>query len=375
MAFLFCAILLEVHDIRHLFRNSVDFKNKYLTKRRILMNSIKSWRILILAAIMMFSFAACSHESSSDSSADAGDIDYMVLVNKLNALPDGWEDALETTKFTNTAGWDVEVENKAYDAYLGLKEDLEKEGIYVDLDSAYRSVAEQQRIMNEFKEKYGEDYARKTVAEPGHSEHHTGLALDLYLIIDGENVTENADMMQHPEIWEIIHGKLAEHGFILRYLTGKEHITGYAYEPWHIRYIDDPDKAAEIMSKGITLESYLGAVNETDVSIDYGKSEIYTPEDLEEAAIQTKCLFASWEGCEMHSLRYAGDECNSEENIKWANSLDEGAGYTEVCEFLCSFHSPTEESGAWEADKEYEDYQFWLARTEDGGWQVVNWGY
>ena len=339
------------------------------------MNNMKSWKILILAAVMIFSFAACSHENSSESSADTGSIDYLVLVNKLHALPDGWEDALETTKFTNTAGWDVEVENKAYDAYLDLKEDLEKDGVYVDLDSAYRSVAEQQRIMDDFTEKYGADYARKTVATPGYSEHHTGLALDLYLIIDGENVTENADMMQYPEVWEKIHGKLAEHGFILRYLPDKEHITGYAYEPWHIRYINDPDKAAEIMSSGVTFESYLGAVNETDVSIDYGKSELYTPEDLEEAAIQIKCQFASWEGCEMHSLRYAGDECNTEENIEWLNSLDEGAGYTEVCEFLCSFHSPEEESGSWEPDHEYEDYQFWLARTEDSGWQVVSWGY
>ena len=339
------------------------------------MNIIKSWKILILAAVMIFSFTACSHENSSESSTDAYSIDYMVLVNKLNALPDGWEDALETTKFTDTAGWDVEVETKAYNAYLGLKEDLENEGIYVDLDSAYRSVAEQQRIMDDFTEKYGADYARKTVATPGYSEHHTGLALDLYLNIDGENVTENADMMQHPEIWEKIHGKLAEHGFILRYLPGKEHITGYAYEPWHIRYIDDPDKAAEIMTSGVTLESYLGAAKETDVSIDYGKSEIYTQEDLEEAAIQIKCQFASWEGCEMHSLRYAGDECNTEENIKWLNSQDEDAGYIEVCEFLCSFHSPEEESGSWEPDHEYEDYQFWLARTEDSGWQVVSWGY
>ena len=338
------------------------------------MNIMKSWKILILAAVMIFSFAACSHENSSESSADTGSIDYLVLVNKLHALPDGWEDALETTKFTDTAGWDVEVETKAYNAYLGLKEDLEKEGIYVDLDSAYRSVAEQQRIMDDFTEKYGADYARKTVATPGYSEHHTGLALDLYLIIDGENVTENADMMQHPEIWEKIHGKLAEHGFILRYLPGKEHITGYAYEPWHIRYIDDPDKAAEIMTSGVTLESYLGAAKETDVNIDYGKSEIYTQEDLEEAAIQIKCQFASWEGCEMHSLRYAGDECNTEENIKWLNSMDEDAGYIEVCEFLCSFHSPEEGSGAWEPDHEYENYQFWLARTEDGGWQVVTSG-
>ena len=132
-------------------------------------------------------------------------INYLALVNKLNPLPEGWEDALETVHMTNSIGDDVEVEKKAYDAYLLLKEDLEKEGIYVDLDSARRSVAEQQRIMDDFTEKYGADYALKTVAQPGYSEHHTGLALDLYLIIDGKDVVENEDMIQYPEIWETIH--------------------------------------------------------------------------------------------------------------------------------------------------------------------------
>ena len=84
-------------------------------------------------------------------------------------------------------------------SYLELKNELENEGIYVDLDSARRSVADQQRIMDEFTEEYGADYARKTVAEPGYSEHHTGLALDLYLIIDGKDVVENEDMMQYTE--------------------------------------------------------------------------------------------------------------------------------------------------------------------------------
>ena len=55
--------------------------------------------------------------------------------------------------------------------------------------------------MDRFIEKYGADYANKTVAQPGYSEHHTGLALDLYLIIDGKDVVENEDMIQYPEIW------------------------------------------------------------------------------------------------------------------------------------------------------------------------------
>ena len=327
-------------------------------------------------------FDVKKYDAASDSSSDASSgtsskkgIDYLALVNKLNPLPDGWEDSLETVTMTNTVGDEVEVEKKAYDAYLKLKEALEAEGVFVDLDSARRSVAKQQEIMDRFTEEYGADYAAKTVAVPGFSEHHTGLALDLYLIIDGQDVTQNEDMIQYPEIWEKIHAKLADYGFILRYLKDKEHITGYGYEPWHIRYIDDVEKAQEIMSKGITLEGFLGAVNETDVDIDYGSSTAYSQEELEEAVIQIKCKFASFEGCELHSLRYAGDECRTQENVEWLNSLSEGSNYTQVCEFLSSFHTPAEGDFAWEPDHEYEDYQWWLARTDDGGWEVVSWGY
>lgn len=185
------------------------------------------------------------------------EIDYLVLVNKENPLPEKWEDDLEIVHMTNSLGDDVQVEKKAYEAYLKLKDALAEEDVFVDLDSAYRSVAEQQRIVDEFSEKYGEDYAKQFVAVPGYSEHHTGLALDLYLNIDGEDVYLNEDMVQHTEIWAKIHEKLPEFGFILRYLDGKEDITGYSYEPWHIRYIDDVERAKEITEKGITLEEYL----------------------------------------------------------------------------------------------------------------------
>ena len=325
------------------------------------------------------SSAVSSAVSSEESSTKKeGTIDYLALVNKLNKLPDDWEKNLETVHMTNSVGDDVEVEKKAYDAYLKLKADLEKEDIHVDLDSARRSVADQERIMKDFTEKYGADYAKKTVATPGFSEHHTGLALDLYLIIDGKDVVLNEEMVQYPEIWAKIHEKLADYGFILRYLEGKEHITGYGYEPWHIRYIDDVEKAKEIMSKGITFEGYLGAVNETDVNVDYGDSKLYKQEELEEAAVQVKCQFASWDGCELHSLRYAGDECNSEKNIKWVNELNKDGKYTQVAEFLLDFHSPSAEKAeqtAWNPDEEYKDYQFWLAKTKDSGWEVVSWGY
>ena len=313
--------------------------------------------------------------ASDNSESKTQDIDYKALVNKLHPLPDGWEDSLETVMVKNSLGDDVEVEKKAYDAYLKLKEDLEKENVHVDLDSARRSIADQQRIMDDFTKEYGADYALKTVATPGYSEHHTGLALDLYLNIDGEDVYLNEDMVQYPEIWAKIHEKLPEYGFILRYLEDKEHITGYGYEPWHIRYIDDVDAAKEIMAKGLTFEEYLGAVNTTDVTVDLGTSELYTEDELKEAAVQVKCKFASFDGCMLQSLRYAGDECNTEENIKWLNSLDEGAEYTKVAEFLMDFHTPKENSGAFDADKDMKDYQWWLAQDSEGSWQVVSFGY
>lgn len=228
---------------------------------------------LMLSAVMALALplAGCAKQDNG-TDADSSDtdsesvIDYMVLVNKENVLPDGWEEALDITTTTNSVGDEVKTESKAYEAYLALKEEVEQdlEGyekgeVRLELDSAYRSIAEQQQIWDDFMEKYGEEYTTTHVAVPGFSEHQTGLALDLYFTIDGKDIYENEDLVQYTDIWEVIHARLAEHGFILRYLDGREDTTGYSYEPWHIRYIDDPAVAKEIMDKNITLEEYLEA--------------------------------------------------------------------------------------------------------------------
>ena len=334
---------------------------------------------VLLLICLVVALAACGGEAPAEDESAA--IDYLVLVNKLNPLPEGWEDSLTTVTVTNSVGDEVEAEAAAYAAYEQLKADLEEnDGIYLELDSARRSVAEQQQIMDDFTEKYGADYAMKTVAQPGYSEHHTGLALDLYFKLKGDDGTftdvyYNEDMVLYPEIWEKIHAKLAEYGFILRYLEGKEHITGYGYEPWHIRYVGDAEIAKQITEQGLTLEEYLSGGKAPEVVIDYGTSALYTPEELADAAVQVKCKFAAFEGCELHSLTYAGDECCSEDNIAWLNSLDEGNDYVQAAEFFSDFHSPAEGGDAWEADTEYTDWQWWLARSEEDGWQVLTWGY
>lgn len=333
------------------------------------------------------------HEDQSEYGQDlvfewataADGIDYLALVNKVNPLPEGWEDALETVTVTNSVGDEVEVEAKAYAAYELLKADLEEnDGIYLELDSARRSIAAQQDIMDRFIEKYGADYAAKTVAQPGYSEHHTGLALDLYFKLKNEDgsfadVYYNEDMEkdEYRGIWETIHAKLARYGFILRYLEGKEHVTGYRYEPWHIRYLDSAAIAGEIMgSPGLTLEEYLAGNRAPDVAVDLNGSGLYSAEELYDAMLAVKCRFASFAGCELHAIRYAGDEANSEENLAWLNSLSEDGGFTQVAELLTDFHSPVGEGPySWNPDYEYTDYQWWLARTDGGSWEIVTWGY
>ena len=180
--------------------------------------------------------------------------------------------------------------------------------------------------------------------------------------------------MQYPDIWAKIHSKIADYGFILRYLEGREHITGYGYEPWHLRYIAMGDEAKMIMEKDITFEEFLGVARSVPVTVDLGESEIYTDEDLTNAVVQVKCQFAFWAGCELHAVRYAGDGAGNEENLAWVNSLKEGADYKELVKFVIDFHSPADGDGTWEPDHEYTDYEFWLVRNEKGGWDIISYG-
>ena len=111
------------------------------------------------------------------------------------------------------------------------------------------------------------------------------------------------------------------------------------------------------------------------VKIELGSSPLYTQADLERAVSKIMEEFAGFDGCVLHSIRYAGDESSTAENLKWMNELNPDRHYTQVAQFLMDFHSPMEQVGAWNADQEYTDYQWWLARSADGGWEVLTWGY
>lgn len=222
----------------------------------------------VFALSLIISLASCSSGSKTEekqsTSAPVSEVTeqaenniYMVLVNKEHKLPDNWPDMIELATGTNSMGEDYQVEKAALEAFEKLRTALLEEGIDIELDSTYRTVEYQQKIWDEFEAEKGLEYAQKYVAVPGYSEHHTGLAIDVCLIKDGEVIDDNDDMIAEKEIFAKVHARLAEFGFILRYPEGKDDITGYSYEPWHFRYIGSPEIAKEIMDKGITLEEYL----------------------------------------------------------------------------------------------------------------------
>ncbi len=183
---------------------------------------------------------------------------YLVLVNKTHQLPDDWISNIQLDTAKNASGEELQIERETCSQFLLLKNELQKQGIQIEPDSAYRSVEDQQALWDYFTETYSEEYARTYAAVPGYSEHHTGLAVDIYLIKDGKEIRENDDMLAEKEIFAKIHAIMPEYGFILRYPEGKEDITGYTYEPWHLRFVGSPKIAKEITVGNFTLEEYLG---------------------------------------------------------------------------------------------------------------------
>lgn len=120
---------------------------------------------------------------------------------------------------------------------------------------------------------------------------------------------------------------------------------------------------------GVILCSCLGSTAE--VKVDLGTSELYTENDLNDAAEAIKKQFLEFEGCTLHSLTYAGDERSNKE-AEYHISHD--IIYDEYAVFDSSFHSPKKSGGAWTTDTEYT-WSWILGRNNKGIWKVINYGY
>ena len=112
----------------------------------------------------------------------------------------------------------------------------------------------------------------------------------------------------------------------------------------------------------------------SNVSIDYGQSQMYSRQDMDGAISVIKKEFSSWDGCVLHSIAFTSDN-KCKDNVEYCNDLREGAGFDECIVFQSSFHSPKHASGGFESDQEYTGWSWYLARNDNGAWQLLTWGY
>lgn len=174
----------------------------------------------------------------------------LVLVNKFNKLDQDYIPKDLVKLKLDYANDHKYVRHMAKEAFEKLSYDARQEGFKIIAVSAFRSYKYQDQLYFYYVTEKGIDYADQASARPGHSEHQTGLAIDVMGDNDDYNLFEATKEFN----WMKEHAH--KYGFILRYPKGKEHITGFKYEPWHYRYVGVP-VATEIHRHNLTLEEYL----------------------------------------------------------------------------------------------------------------------
>lgn len=199
-------------------------------------------------------------ESSTGEAKPEQNQEFLILINKTNPVDSTYapEDLASIQYFATDRSKEGRfMRAEAAAQFETLVEAAAKEGYELVMTTAYRSYGFQNTLYTNYVERYGEEEANTFSAKPGQSEHQSGLAVDVsspvvdYALSDDFGETaEGTWMAEHAH----------EYGFILRFPLGKEEITGYQYEPWHLRYVGQP-AADRIYEQGITLEEYMTKSN------------------------------------------------------------------------------------------------------------------
>jgi zinc D-Ala-D-Ala carboxypeptidase len=181
-----------------------------------------------------------------------------VIVNKGRVLPSDYVPADLTTPSValrlSAGSPEMHVRAEAAQAMKTMFDAAAQQNIHLMIASGYRSYPEQTTIYYGYVKSVGQVQADAQSAKPGHSEHQSGWAADL------EPASRHCELDQcfgdTPE-GKWLAANAHSYGFIIRYQKGKEALTGYEYEPWHVRYVGT-DLAAQVTSSGQTLEEFFG---------------------------------------------------------------------------------------------------------------------
>lgn len=181
----------------------------------------------------------------------------LILINGKNPVPDDFEPNLaEVVGEPMRGGAATYVDERIVEPLTQMLADARADGILPKITSAYRSEEDQIAVMEDYISDYmsegmtredAEAEAKKWVAQPGASEHHTGLAVD---ISTADWEAQGADI-----VWTWLEENCWKYGFILRYTEEWADITGTSPEPWHFRYVGT-EHAKAITESGLPYETY-----------------------------------------------------------------------------------------------------------------------
>ncbi|MFD1017722.1 M15 family metallopeptidase [Thalassobacillus hwangdonensis] len=182
----------------------------------------------------------------------------QLVVNKQRKLPEGYEPkdlvVPDVPFYFNEFLPKKQMRKEAAGALERLFAGAKKDGIELVAASGYRSYDRQKTIYENNVKANGEEHANKFSAKPGTSEHQTGLAMDVTSAQMAFKLEQ--DFIETAE-GEWLANHAHEYGFVIRYPKGKTEITGYEYEPWHLRYVGK-ESATEIHTQEATLEEFFG---------------------------------------------------------------------------------------------------------------------
>lgn len=180
------------------------------------------------------------------------------IVNKNRSLPDGYvpPDLVVPDVLLRLGPGEeqMQIRELIADDIKAMFDAAAADGIPLVFGSGYRSFALQKQFYASYVAQDGQAAADRYSARPGTSEHQTGLTVDI-TSPSGECHLEICFGDMPEGKWLAAHAH--EHGFIIRYLEGKESITGYQYEPWHLRFVGR-ELAAELKKSGLTMEEFFG---------------------------------------------------------------------------------------------------------------------
>ena len=174
---------------------------------------------------------------------------YDFIVNKNNKLTNDYVPSDLELIDNEYAYEDKYLRHEAKVAFEKMASNAKRDGFNIIAVSTYRSYDYQDKLYNGYVKDKGFYYADMASARKGHSEHQTGLAVDV------SNNTLDYDNFENTKEFTWMINNSYKYGFILRYPKAKFHITGFKYEPWHYRYVGD-DAAKYIHDNDITLEEY-----------------------------------------------------------------------------------------------------------------------